>query len=387
MRDVGQCPFAAGVHDVAGIHEDLRTSAPGVHRAQLPDGSPVWLVTGWSAVTKLLADPRVSASKAASTTGFTGQSLPPALDANLLNIDGDQHRRVRRLAAESFAPAQHPAQERLIAAAVTELVDALPATGTIDVMSGVCEPLPPRIIGTLLGLPADELDAFRKAAQPMFVIDDAQPEDTLRTSMATMLMLVASVIEDKRNNPAGDLLSQWVRARDGEDRLTDEELIGLAFAMIVGGFEIVTALCSIVLDEVIRTRETRARELLDSPAEFGRMVREVMREVAPMNYAVRRFPLTDLEVNGVRIPKGHTVMLSLRSAHLDPAGHGRPDLVFGHGWHYCLGATLAEMQTVHIVRAMLRRYPVLRPVKPRTGYRLRPTWLTYSLAELSFATN
>ncbi|MFE3317547.1 cytochrome P450 [Nocardia sp. NPDC059195] len=383
--DMGRCPFEAGIHGVDPLHEDLRTRGHGVHEAQLPDGSPVWVVTGWEAVTTLLADPRMSASKSDSTTGFRGQNLPPALDQNLLNLDGAQHRRVRKLASAAFASAHHPRHEQVVRDAVTELVDAMPTVGEIDAMGGLCEPLPPRVIGTLLGLPDDKLDAFREAARPMFLIDSSHEGEAVRGAMTTMLMLVAGVIEAKRRDPGEDLISRWVTARDGADRLSEEELISLAFAVIIGGFENVTTLTAAVLDELVRNRGEQARAVLDSPPEFARLVRAVIGVAAPVNYALRRFPLTDIEVNGVRIPRGHTVFLSLRSAHLDP-GRGRHDLVFGHGRHFCIGAALAEMQVVHAARAMFGKYPTLRPVKARESYRLRESWLTYAFAELPLQT-
>lgn len=104
----------------------------------------------------------MSAAKADSTTGFRGQNLPAALEQNLLNIDGTQHRRVRRLAAAAFAV--HPHDEHVVAAAVSELLTAMPVSGTIDLMADLCEPLPPRVIGALLGLSPKQLDQFRAAA-------------------------------------------------------------------------------------------------------------------------------------------------------------------------------------------------------------------------------
>ncbi|MFF5037056.1 cytochrome P450 family protein [Nocardia salmonicida] len=357
-----------------------------MHQAELPDGSPVWIVTGYDVVTRLLADPVMSAAKADSTTGFRGQNLPPALDANLLNIDGDQHRRVRKLAAEAFAPPNHPAHRQVVEDAVQELVDALPIEGDIDLMSGLCEPLPPRVIGTLLGLPEDRLDEFRDAARPMFAVDTSQQGAAIQESLGKMLMLVAGVIAEKRADPGTDLISHWLEARDGQDRLSENELISLAFAVIIGGFENVTSLVAAVLDELVRAQNAAARRLLDSEEEFSRLIRDLIGQVAPVNYALRRFPLADLEVNGVTIPRGHTVILSLRSAHLDPAGIGRPDVVFGRGRHFCIGAALAEMQVVTAAKMVLRKYPKLDPIKPQQQYRLRPSWFTYGFAELTMTT-
>ncbi|MGF0320732.1 hypothetical protein [Nocardia fluminea] len=340
-------------------------------------------MTGYEAVTQLLADPQMVANKSASTTGFRGQNLPDALEANLLNIDGADHRRVRQLAAQAFAPRHHLAHEEVVAAAVAELIESLPPTGEIDLMGGLCEPLPPRVIGELLGLPREQLAAFRQAARPMFDTDQSKCGEALRDSLTQMLLLVAGVIAEKRRTPGDDLLSQWLQARDGDDRLSEQELISLVFATVIGGFENVTSLTALVIDEVVREHEEHARDVLDDDAAFTALIRTTIGNVAPVNYALRRFPLTDIEVNGVTIPRGHTVFMSLRSAHLDPVSVGRPDLVFGWGRHHCIGAALAQMQVVHATRAVLRRWPHLRTNHPRREYQLRPSWLTYALAELT----
>ncbi|MCU1641415.1 MAG: cytochrome [Nocardia sp.] len=353
-----------------------------MHQAELPDGSPVWVVTGYEAVTRLLADPRMSAAKADSTTGYRGKKLPPALDANLLNMDGEEHRRIRKLAAEAFAPRNHVAHEKMVVEAVSELVTALPANGEIDFMDGLCEPLPARVTGALLGLPREQLGAFRDASSLLLRLDSSPDSEETHKSMTTLLGLLSGVIADKRRAPGDDLLSAWIATRDGEDRLTENELMSLAFITIVGGFENTISVTAFALDELVRNHQAHAREILDRPDEFAKLIRQLIHEGSPMNYSLRRFPTADLEVNGVTIPRGHTVFLSLRSAHLDPAGVGKADLVFGYGRHYCLGAKLAELQAQHAARAVLHRYPHLGVIGPRADYRLRSSWLTYALAEL-----
>ncbi|MQY20111.1 cytochrome P450 family protein [Nocardia macrotermitis] len=383
---VGSCPFGASTHDVDVLHERMRTEGCGVHRAVLPDGSQAWVVTGYDAVTRLLTDTAVSAAKADSTTGFRGNRLPPALDANLLNLDGPAHRRLRTLAAEAFGPRHHRFHEQIVADTVRELVADLPSDGPIDLMNGLCEPLPARVTGTLLGLPPEQLGAFRDASAPLLRSDASHEQDALRRSMMTLWGLISAALADKRRTPGQDLLSVWIAARDGQDRLTEDELVSLAFLTIIGGFENTISSTAFVLDELVRSHQGHAREMLDRPSEFAALTRRLIREAAPMNYALRRFPLTDIEINGVVIPRGHTVFASLRSAHLDPAAHGRPDLVFGRGRHYCLGAKLAELQADHAARAVLEKYPHLRVAGPREEYRLRESWMTYSLAELTVST-
>lgn len=86
------------------VYSKLRDEAA-VHRVTLPDGADVWLVMRDQDVRAGLADARLSVNKAHSTGGYQGFALPPALDANLLNLDHDDHIRLRRLVAQGFTPA------------------------------------------------------------------------------------------------------------------------------------------------------------------------------------------------------------------------------------------------------------------------------------------
>ncbi|WP_327145785.1 cytochrome P450 [Nocardia sp. NBC_01327] len=360
----------------------MRTQGAGVHRGILPDGSAAWAVTGYEAVKGLLNDARLSVVKAKSRNGYAGAHLPPALDANLLNMDGEEHRRLRKLAAEAFAPRHHRTQEAIVAETVAELVADLPAAGEIDLMGELCEPLPARVIGAVLGLPREQLGAFRDASALVLRVDSSPDEQDTRKAMVTLMGLVAGVIADKRRTPGDDLLSAWIATRDGQDKLTEDELMSLAFLTIVAGIENVISLTALVLDDVVRNQQHRAREILGEPVEFTKFIKQLIHENSPVNYALRRFPTTDLEVNGVTIPRGHTVFLSVRSAHLDPDSAGKADLGFGYGPHYCIGARLAELQVQHAVRAVLQHYPHLRVTGAREDYRLRLSWQTYALAEL-----
>ncbi|NKR30129.1 hypothetical protein GS504_02440 [Rhodococcus hoagii] len=375
------CPFTPGTHRVEEIHAQLR-SGSGVREGQLPDGSPVWIVAGYDAVTRLLADRKVSASKDDSTTGFRGQNLPPALDKNLLNIDGEQHRRVRSLAAAAFSGENAGRHRQVVAEEVAALLSVLPREGEVDLVRELCDPLPPRVIGRVLGLPADKLPEFREAARPIFAIDTSKEGEAIQGAMLAMLMLVAGVIEEKRAHPGPDLLSEWIAARDGGDRLSEEELLSLAFATIIGGFENVTALVGWTLDETIRHRSAAARASLNDPESFQSYVRATMGSVAPVNFALRRFPLEDITIGEVTIPKGHTVMPSLRSANSDPSREERPDLLFGYGRHFCIGSQLAEAEVSQTVHQVLARWSTVEPLRPRNDLALRPSWFTYALAEL-----
>ncbi|MET9322983.1 hypothetical protein ABZX75_22710 [Streptomyces sp. NPDC003038] len=138
------------------VYAQLR-EAGSVHRVALPDGSPVWLVTHEADVRQGLVDPRLSVNKRHSGSGFKGFSLPPALDANLLNIDADDHLRLRRLVSQGFTPRRVQALRSCVQAAVDTLVDQLAerveADGRADVVTKFARPLPLKVIGDLLAVP------------------------------------------------------------------------------------------------------------------------------------------------------------------------------------------------------------------------------------------
>ncbi|GAF43752.1 hypothetical protein RW1_009_01770 [Rhodococcus wratislaviensis NBRC 100605] len=113
---------------------------------------------------------------------------------------------MRRLATTAFAPEHHAAHKRVVGDAAKRLIADLPASGELDLTSGLCEPLPPRVIGTLLGLPQEELDRFQTAVRPMFAIDTSEEGYAIQGALGAMLMLVAGAINDKRKHPGDDML-------------------------------------------------------------------------------------------------------------------------------------------------------------------------------------
>lgn len=121
--------------DPEAAHERLRAAGP-IHRAALPSGDPAWLIVGYEQVRAALTDPRLTVDKRHAGPGYTGLSLPGALDRNLLSLDADDHGRLRRLAVPAFtAEAVAPLEPRILATA-TGLFEALAAAGGGDLTAG-----------------------------------------------------------------------------------------------------------------------------------------------------------------------------------------------------------------------------------------------------------
>ncbi|WP_158890496.1 cytochrome P450 family protein [Amycolatopsis anabasis] len=366
----------------------LREEGP-VHRIQTPDGYPIWLVTREADVRAALADPRLALGKAHAGDGYTGFSLPPALDANLLNRDGADHIRLRKLAAAPFSARRAEALRERVHTIADELADAIAERGNADLIAEFALPLPLSVVGELLGIPDADRRSFAEWTSSLLT---PAHRGQVAESVREIHHLLLRLIESRRAEPGDDLLSAWITARDEADRLSEDELISLAFLVLWAGIENVTHVIGHGTLLLLREPET-ARALRDDPAGLATAVEEMLRYTVPPVVSIRRFARAELEIGGVTIPAGHTVMLGLASANRDPARFTDPErfdpartenphLAFGHGPHYCLGAPLARIELTTAFDVLLRRFPALALAVPEADLRWRPSFRMRALVEL-----
>ncbi|MFI2199396.1 cytochrome P450 [Streptomyces sp. NPDC020192] len=350
------------------VYRHLRETAP-VQRITGPDGTSAWLVTRYEDVRAALADPRLSLDKRSGVAGrYKGLSLPPALDANLLNMDPPDHTRIRRLVGRAFTPRRVQQLRAPIRRTADRLLDALGPHGSTDLVASYAAPLPITVICDLLGIPeGDRLD-FRQWTDSLTAPDPARP-DASKEAMASMLGFLTRLVAAKREEPADDLLSDLIAVRDEGDRLGEEELMSLAFLILFAGYENTVQLIGNAVLALLQHPDQLAA-LREDPAQLPAAVEEFARHEGPMLMAMRRFPVEDVTIAGVTIPAGETVWVSLSAANRDPARFPAPDrldlsrdaaghLALGHGIHYCLGAPLARAETEIALAALLERLPEL----------------------------
>ncbi|MEU6510507.1 cytochrome P450 [Streptomyces sp. NPDC046942] len=356
------------IHHPYDVYRRLRDTAP-VQRIAGPDGTPAWLVTRYEDVRAALADPRLSLDKRSGAAGrYKGLSLPPALDANLLNMDPPDHTRIRRLVGRAFTPRRVEQLRAPIRRTADRLLDALGPHGSTDLVASYAAPLPITVICDLLGIPeGDRLD-FRQWTDCLTAPDPARP-DASKKAIASMLGFLTRLVAAKREEPADDLLSDLIAVRDDGDRLGEEELMSLAFLILFAGYENTVQLIGNSVLALLQAPDQLAA-LRKDPAQLPAAVEEFARHEGPMLLAMRRFPVEDVTIAGVTIPAGETVWVSLSAANRDPDRFPDPDrldlsrdaaghLALGHGIHYCLGAPLARAETEIALAALLERLPEL----------------------------
>ncbi|MCU7729694.1 cytochrome P450 [Actinoplanes sp. KI2] len=363
-----------------------------VHRTHTPDGAPVWLVTRYDDVRAALSDRRLSLNKALATTGYRGFSLPPALDANLLNLDPPDHTRLRRLVAKAFTARRVDAMRPQIQRVTDRLLDqAVPHDGTLDLIRVLAAPLPMIVIGDLLGVPPERREVFRTWTNTLLAPSAGSPF-TPAEALGHLEDFLRELIAGHRDVPDDTLLSDLVGVRDGGDALTEDELTSLAFLLLWAGYETTVHLIGNGLLTLLRHPDQMDR-LRRDPGLLPASVEEVMRFAGPNPYAIRRFAREDLDLAGVRIPAGDTVLLLLAAAHRDPrrvtspddfdiAREDNPHLGFGYGIHHCLGAPLARLEAQIAIGTVLSRFRRIRLAVPVDSLRWQPSFRSRGLLSL-----
>ncbi|MFF0835826.1 MULTISPECIES: cytochrome P450 [unclassified Streptomyces] len=349
------------------VYARLREQGP-VHRVRFAgadSGRLVWLVVGYEEARAALADPRL-----AKDTARIGS---PMLDEEkigkyLLVADPPQHTRLRSLVTRAFTMRRVEELRPRIQRITDDLLDEMLPRGRADLIEALAYPLPLTVICELLGVPDMDRAEFRRISTEVVAPTDAGTEYDAVVRLARYL---ADLIEDKRcAGPTDDLLSDLIRttAEDG-DRLSPRELSGMAYLLLVAGHETTVNLIGNGIHALLTHPDQLAALRADMSLLDG-AVEEMLRYEGPVETATFRYAAEPLEIAGTAIEQGQSVMIGLTAADRDGGRYAEPDrfdirrdarghLAFGHGIHYCLGATLARLEGRIAVGTLLERAPGL----------------------------
>jgi cytochrome P450 len=357
---------------------DLRDAGP-VHRVQLRDGVEGWLVTRYDDVITALTDPRMSSSPrtAARTLERAGRGArisDGAIGRSMLLSDPPAHTRLRRLVSRAFTARRVDQLRPRVQEIADELLDRVAARGHVDLVAEYAFPLPVSVICEVLGVPAEDRDRFRAWSTELLIppVDKATAEVVWRAQEHLRGYLGELVAAKRRDRTGDDLLAALVDAGD-EQRLSDEELVGMGVLLLIAGHETTVNLIGTGMLVLLRRPDQLAAVRAD-PGLLPGAIEEFLRFDGPI-LSVLRYTGGDVEIGGVSIPAGEVVMLSLGAANRDPARFERPEVVdlgrpdnqhvaFGHGIHFCLGAALARLEGEVAIASLLRRCPDIALAAP-----------------------
>ncbi len=384
-------------------YTELAAAAP-VHRIVLPTGEPAWLITGYDEVRQALRDPRLVKNVAAMGTlgrqelgrqELGRDRLVPdtlaALGSHMLNRNPPDHTRLRRLVSSAFTRRRIEQLAPRIQQITDELLAAMATTARADLIAAFALPLPITVICELLGIPADRRAEFHDWSATIVAGALAEP-DAYSCATTAMVRYLWELLRVKRAAPADDLLSALVAVRDGQDRLSEDELTSMVFVILVAGHETTANLISNGVHALLTHPEQLAL-LRAQPHRLPEAVEELLRFNGPAQATTPRFTTEPVNIGGVTIPAGEIVVSSVLSANRDPActPHAdtlditrtdNPHLAFGHGIHHCLGAPLARLEARIALGTLFTRFPQLRLAVPAEQLTWRPNMLINSLDEL-----
>ncbi|HEV2933659.1 MAG TPA: cytochrome P450, partial [Streptosporangiaceae bacterium] len=370
--------------DPYSVHARLRAQRP-VARVIMPGGLPAWLVTGYAEARAALTDPRLH--KLPRGWRPEPHSMLAAIELHMLNSDPPDHERLRKLVNKAFTARRVEQLRPRISAITTELLDDMSTRQEVDLLASLAFPLPITVICELLGVPVADRDEFR--AWSATIVSSTVSPDVFQAHGTAMTGYFRKMLAARRREPADDLLSALVAARDEEDRLTEDELLSMAFLLLVAGHEttvnlIGSGMLALLLNPGEMARLRADRSLL------GGAVEELLRYVNPVNNATLRFAGEPLEIGGQQVSPDEVVLVSLSGANRDPSRYADPDrldlgrdsaghLAFGHGIHYCLGAPLARLEAEIAFGGLLERFGSMTLAVPADSLRWRPSTLIHGL--------
>jgi cytochrome P450 len=362
-----------------------------VLRTVLPGNATGWLVTGAEQVRQVLVDPRFSRAAMASGRELRGLELISA--TSLLGLDPPEHTRLRKLVAGTFTARRMQVLVPQVAAIVNELIDQMLAgPRPADLVSAFSLPLPIRVICRMLGIPPSDQSRFR-AWSDTLLGDWSLDREEMDAALAALCDYIAELIAAKRAEPADDLISALISMRDDEDRLSEDELVYMCVAILLGGHETTATMISLSLLSLFAHPEQLAL-LRSDPARLPGAVEEFVRtgQLAG-GLPPGRVTIEEVTLGGVTIPAGDMVFPLFSVANRDPSLCPDPDrfditrpagthLGFGVGAHHCLGAQLARIELAEAFRGLLGRLPGLRLAIESGDVKFKDKMILMSVEEL-----
>ena len=382
LSELPAFPFPSDSLTPPAEYAERRATCP-LGQVRLPSGHPAVLLLTYRDVAAAMADPRMSHN-------LTGPDAPrmtaePSFFQDpdiLINKDGEDHLRIRRIVASAFTPRRIERWKPVIEQVANELLDALEKAGPpADLVADYCFALPVRIICRLLGVPERDALSFRAWSSAFAAGARMEPEERA-AHIGAFFEYCAALIAAKRADPGEDLIDDLIAARDGADKLSEHELLDLVTGLIAAGNETTATALSRFLVELLDDDRRLWRQLLDTPALLPAAVDELLRFTGLSNSTLLRLAVEDVELPSGLVRAGQAVAIPNNGAVRDPEAYPDPDtirfdrdapptLIFGGGPHYCLGAHLAKAELTIGLGLLLQRLPTLR--------------MTVTRAELTFS--
>ncbi|GAA2872964.1 cytochrome P450 [Streptosporangium fragile] len=391
-RDSVTCPIAhpldqgpdgvnrPGLYKNPAYHT-IREAGTGVAEVIRANGTRAKLVTRYGDVIQVLRDHEAFSREAALDVDDVA-----GLEGTLLGLDRDAHATVRAVVKDRFTPsAVEGIRDRIEARAVARL-DAMRKQGDpADLIREFALPFALDTIGDMLGVPQRDRLRFREWGEA-FLSNDTLSRDDATAAEQAMAGYLAGLIEQRRQDPTGDLLS---RIAVNGAHLPFDQMIKLPIALLVGGWDTTASsigtYIQVLLTHPYGDHETGYRYLVDHPEAVPGAITELERmfSTSAGDEMPRRVVRDVTLPSGAALRAGDVVIPSHDAANYDPRVFSDPHrmdfgrtpnrhLSFGYGIHHCIGRHLGHVEVVTAIALLTRELPALRLAVPAEDIRHKP---------------
>ncbi len=373
------------------LFAELRRSAPvaPAYSKQMLGGAG-YMLTRHEHVLLLHNDLRFSSDPTRGGSSFLMRHLPRMfrlLMNSMVYKDDPDHARLRRLVNKAFTPRRVQELTGDIERIVADLLDKVEQQGdeTVDLVARFAVPLPLSVISTMLGVRDEDRDEFHVLVERFVVrlgsgssADALKAVPTARKLYAVLLRLA----DQRRAEPDDGMISALLEAREEGDSLSDEEVMGMIFLLMLAGHDTTANLIGSSALALMEHRDQAERWRAD-PGLTTSAVEELLRFTTPVPCGAARTLLADVDIEGTTLSQGNKVLGMIISANRDEAVFEHPDeldlgrdpnkhLTFAFGKHFCLGNQLARLEGQIAIGELIRRFPDMQLAVPREQLQYKP---------------